>query len=67
MRKDVQTVKDQFNPTGEKTRKELQDEFDVLDKDSSEATYLADRQKQGNTYPEGRFQIHPEEMKVRKA
>ena len=49
LRRDVQTVKDQFNPTGEKTRQELQDEFDVLDKDSSEAMRLADRQKRGNT------------------
>ena len=49
LRRDVQTVKDQFNTTGEKTRQELQDEFDVLDKDSSEAMRLADRQKRGNT------------------
>ena len=49
LRRDVQTVKDQFNPTGEKTRQKLQDEFDILDKDSSEATRLADRQKRGNT------------------
>lgn len=49
LRKDVQTVDDQFNPTGEKNREELQREFEVLSKDSSEATYLADRQKQGNT------------------
>ena len=48
LRRDVQTVKDQFNPTGEKTRQELQDEFDVLDKDSSEAMRLADRQTKGS-------------------
>jgi predicted NUDIX family phosphoesterase len=49
LRKDVQTVDDQFNPTGEKNREVLQREFEVLSKDSSEATYLAARQKQGNT------------------
>jgi hypothetical protein len=49
LRRDVQTVKDQFNPTGEKNREVLQREFEVLDKDSSEAIRLADRQKRGNT------------------
>ena len=48
LRRDVQTVKDQFNPTGEKNREALQREFEVLDKDSSEAMRLADRQTRGS-------------------